>query len=129
MTQQLLRRAGRHLAGIIAIAASALPAAAQTSFPSGTIRFVAPFSASTPPDIISRIIAKELADSEGWRTIVENRPGGVTTIAANEVLTQPADGHNLYAMTVPSVAAPALVPNIAYRFDTDFEAVIRTSVS
>ena len=60
---------------------------------------------------------------------MENRPGGVTTIAANDVLTQPADGHNLYAMTVPSVAAPSLVPNISYRLDTDFEPVIKASVS
>jgi len=129
MTQQLLCRAGQYVAVIIALATSGFPANAQLPFPNGTIRFVAPFSASTPPDIISRIIAKELSESENWRTIVENRPGGVTTIAANDVLMQSADGHNLYAMTVPSVAAPSLVPNISYRFDTDFEPVIKASVS
>jgi tripartite-type tricarboxylate transporter receptor subunit TctC len=32
-------------------------------------------------------------------------------------------------MTIPSVAAPSLVPNISYRFDTDFEPVIKASVS
>src|SRR5262245_7314286 len=99
------------------------------SFPTGTIRIVSPFSASTPPDIISRIIATELSSSEGWRVIVENRPGGVTTIAAGDVLKHPADGHSIYAMTVPSVAAPALVPNIPYRFDTDFDPLIKASVS
>jgi tripartite-type tricarboxylate transporter receptor subunit TctC len=103
--------------------------AQATSFPTGTIRIVSPFSASTPPDIISRIIATELSTSEGWRVIVENRPGGVTTIAAGDVLKQPADGHSIYAMTVPSVAAPALVPNISYRFSTDFDPVIKASVS
>jgi tripartite-type tricarboxylate transporter receptor subunit TctC len=61
--------------------------------------------------------------------IVENRPGGVTTIAAGDVLRQPADGHSIYAMGVPSVAAPALVPNIPYRFDADFDPVIKASVS
>jgi tripartite-type tricarboxylate transporter receptor subunit TctC len=111
-------------------AATGISAAAQPApFPSGTIRVVAPFSASTPPDIISRIVAKELSQSEGWRVIVENRPGGVTTIAAGEVLKQPADGLSLYAMSVPSVAAPSLVPSISYRFDTDFEPVIKASVS
>ena len=111
-------------------AATGISAAAQPApFPSGTIRVVAPFSASTPPDIISRIVAKELSQSEGWRVMVENRPGGVTTIAAGEVLKQPADGLSLYAMSVPSVAAPSLVPSISYRFDTDFEPVIKASVS
>jgi tripartite-type tricarboxylate transporter receptor subunit TctC len=129
MTEQLFRRANRHLAVFVALAASALPVSAQTAFPTGTVRLVAPFSASTPPDIISRIIAKELSEGENWRVIVENRPGGVTTIAANDVLMQPADGHNLYAMSVPSVAAPSLVPNISYHFDQDFDPVIKASVS
>jgi tripartite-type tricarboxylate transporter receptor subunit TctC len=103
--------------------------AQSQSFPSGTIRLVAPNSPSTPPDIISRIIAKELSQAEGWRVIVENRPGGVSTIAANDVLGQPADGHSLLAMSVPSTAAQTLVPNISYHLDTDFEPVIKTSVS
>ena len=129
MTEQLSLRISRRIALAALLAATGLPANAQTAFPTGTIRFVAPFSPSTPPDIVSRIVAKELSEGENWRAIVENRPGGVTTIAANDVLAQPADGHNLYAMTVPSVAAPSLVPNISYRFDTDFEPVIKASVS
>jgi len=129
MSEQVLHRAGRHIAFIIALSTSALSANAQNAFPTGTVRLVAPFSASTPPDIISRIIAKELSESESWKVIVENRPGGVTTIAATDVLTQPADGHSLYAMSVPSVAAPSLVPNISYRLDTDFDPVIKASVS
>src|SRR5262249_22852768 len=102
----------------IAMAALALPAWAMqaasqpASFPTGTIRIVSPFSASTPPDIISRIVATELSSSEGWRVIVENRPGGVTTIAAGDVLKQPADGHSIYAMAVPSAPPQALCPNI-----------------
>ena len=61
--------------------------------------------------------------------IVENRPGGVTTIAATDVLSQPADGHSVYAMSVPSVAAPSLVPNISFNLDKDFEPVIKATVS
>jgi tripartite-type tricarboxylate transporter receptor subunit TctC len=129
MTEPLFHRTSRHIAVFVALAASGLSANAETVFPTGTIRFVAPFSASTPPDIISRIIVKELSEAENWRAMVENRPGGITTIAATEVLNQPADGHNLYAMSVPSVAAPSLVPNISYRVDTDFEPVIKASVS
>jgi len=120
---------GSVAAAIVWAATSITVEAQPATFPSGTIRFVAPFSASTPPDIISRIVAKELSESEGWRVIVENRPGGVTTIAAGDVLSQPADGLSIYAMSVPSAAAPSLVPNISYRLDTDFEPVIKASVS
>jgi tripartite-type tricarboxylate transporter receptor subunit TctC len=117
------------LAAAFVCAAISNVQAQPAPFPSGTIRFVAPFSASTPPDIISRIVSKELTESEGWRVIVENRPGGVTTIAATDVLSQPADGHSLYAMSVPSVAAPSLVPNISFNLDKDFEPVIKATVS
>src|SRR5262249_60582491 len=43
------------------------PEANAQSFPSIPIRFVVPTNASTPPDIISRVIAGELSDREGWR--------------------------------------------------------------
>lgn len=129
MYRQNIGQISRHLGLIVALTIPAFPAHAQAVFPTGTIRFVAPNTGGTPPDIISRIIAKELSESEQWRTIVENRPGGITTIAANDVLTHPADGNSLFSMSVPSVAAPALVPNISYGFESDFEPVIKAAVS
>lgn len=119
------------LAGAVAIGLGTValqPAIAQT-FPSNVIRIVVPTASSTPPDIISRIIAKELSESEGWRVIVENRPGAVTTIGGADVLKQPADGYSLFAVAVPPLAAPALLPNMPYRMDTDFVAVAKVSVS
>lgn len=129
MYRQNIGQISRHLGLMIALTTSAFSAHAQTVFPTGTIRFVAPNTGGTPPDIIGRIIAKELSESEQWRTIVENRPGGITTIAANDVLTHPADGHSLLSMSVPAVAAPALVPAISYDFESDFEPVIKAAVS
>ena len=129
MTPRLFSRTtALPIAAIVLLAVPTSPSSAK-SFPSATIRFVAPNSASTPPDIISRIISRELTESEGWRVIVENRPGGVTTIAATDVLSQPADGNSLYAMSVPSVAAPSLLPKIAYDLGRDFDPVIKATVS
>lgn len=129
MTLCLLRRTALLSIATLAFAASYMPASAEGSVPSGTVRFVAPFSIGTPPDIISRIVAKELTEAEGWSAIVENRPGGVTTIAATHVLGQAADGNSLYAMSVPSVAAPSLVPGITFNLDRDFDPVIKATVS
>jgi hypothetical protein len=44
------------------------------------------------PDILARIIASALSDAEGWKVVVENKPGAVMTIGTAEVLHQPADG-------------------------------------
>lgn len=125
-------RAGVRAAGTALVAAAFIggaPAALAETFPSHPIRIVVPNTPSTPPDIISRVIAAEVSRATGWNVIVENRPGGVTTIAASDVLKQAADGYSLYAMSVPSVAAPALQPNITYRVEADFEPVIKASVS
>jgi hypothetical protein len=91
------------MAGTAAIGLGATafrPALAQT-YPSNVIRIVVPNTASTPPDIISRVVAAELSDSEGWRVIVENRPGAIMTIGGSDVLRQPADGYSIYAIAVP----------------------------
>src|SRR5215468_1459909 len=87
---------------------------AQT-FPSNTIRFVVPTVAGTPPDIISRVVAAELTEAEGWRTLVENRPGALQTIGMSEVLKQPADGYSIYPMSVPTMVVPALLPHLGLR--------------
>ena len=100
------------------------PAFAQP-YPSSVIRIVVPYSASTPPDILARIVATALSDSEGWNVIVENKPGAVMSIGTSEVLRQPADGHTLLSITSPFAAAPALVPNAKFKIETDLAPVIQ----
>jgi tripartite-type tricarboxylate transporter receptor subunit TctC len=111
-----------------ALSWAALAVAAET-FPANVIRIFVPFSVGTPSDIISRLIAAELSESEGWRIVVEDRPGAVGTIAGSEVLRQAADGHSLYLMNAPVTAAPALLPNMPYDLIRDFAPVVRISTS
>ena len=94
------------------------------AYPSRTIRIVVSSSASTPPDILARIAANSLTDVEGWKVVVENRPGAVQTIAVNEVLRQEADGYTLLSVAAPIAAVPALIPNATFNLETDFAPVI-----
>jgi tripartite-type tricarboxylate transporter receptor subunit TctC len=109
----------------LAILASSHDAEAQ-GFPTGVIRIIVPASASTPPDILARLVASALSDGEGWRVVVENKPGAATSIGAMEVLKQPADGHTLFSVTAPIAAAPALLPNAPFKIE-DFAPVIRVA--
>jgi tripartite-type tricarboxylate transporter receptor subunit TctC len=124
----MLKRPFRHLLLLTclasAIAATASPGGAQT-YPSGMIRIVVGNNAGAPPDIMGRLLASELGESEGWRAIVENRPGAISTIALAEVLRQPADGHTLASISLPSSAALALLPNTKLRLETDFTPIIK----
>jgi tripartite-type tricarboxylate transporter receptor subunit TctC len=105
------------------------PTAAAEGFPSGPIRIFVPTAPSTPPDIISRVIANELAKSEGWKVVVENHPGAVMTIAGSEVLKRPTDGTSIYVLSVPVTAAPAFLPNMPFQVNKDFAPVIKVSTS
>lgn len=112
-------------AAAMGLGTTAFRSALAQSFSPGVIRIVAPVSASTPPDILARIVAAALSDAEGWKVIVENKPGGVMTIGATEVLKQPADGHTILSVTAPVAAAPALVPSASFKYDADFAPLIR----
>src|SRR4051812_25612353 len=107
-----------------------LPGAARAqSWPSNVIRIVVPAGAGTPPDIISRMIANELAVTEGWRLVVEDRPGALQTIAMSDVGNHPADGYSLLTMSLPITVTPTLLPKTGVRPDVDFDAVIKISKS
>jgi tripartite-type tricarboxylate transporter receptor subunit TctC len=106
-----------------------LAAVQAQPFPSRVIRIVVGSDQSSPMDIVSRLVATELADSEGWRVVVENKPGASYTISAVEVLKQPADGYTLWGLALPASAAPALLPNLSFRMESEFAPVIKLSTS
>jgi tripartite-type tricarboxylate transporter receptor subunit TctC len=126
MTSRSLRRLSLALLSLFAWGAGGLPhdAKAQT-YPSGMIRMIVPSPAGTPPDIMGRIVANALSESEGWRVIVENKVGAIQTIGLAEALKQPADGYTLASIALPASAAPALMPNVSFRLDADFAPVIK----
>lgn len=119
------RRAFLTGAAALGLGAGAFGPARAQSFPSNVIRIVVPYSASTPPDILARVVATALSEGEGWNVIVENKPGAVGTIGATEVLKQPADGHTLLSITAPFAAIPGLVPDAKFKIETDFAPLIQ----
>jgi tripartite-type tricarboxylate transporter receptor subunit TctC len=117
------------LKGAFGLGVVAYEPALGQSFPSRTIRIVVPNSASTPPDILARIVATALSNGEGWNVVVENKPGAVLTLGAQEVLKQPADGHTLFSVTSPIAALPGLVPDAKFNIESDFVPVIQVGTA
>jgi tripartite-type tricarboxylate transporter receptor subunit TctC len=125
MTMNRCRRA-IGLACLLVFAFGSGMAEAQP-YPSDFIRIVVPTPGGSPPDILSRVIASELVASDGWRMVVENRPGAIQTLGIADVLKQPADGYTLLAMSVPTVAAPALLPKLKLQLERELVPVIKVS--
>jgi tripartite-type tricarboxylate transporter receptor subunit TctC len=124
MTKCLFAHVSRAALLLLAVSPITVPLSLGAQpYPSGIIRIVGATAPGNPPDIVSRIIATELAETENWRVVVENKPGAIQTLGAAEVLKQPADGHTVLVTALSASAAAALLPNMGFRFDTDFAPV------
>jgi tripartite-type tricarboxylate transporter receptor subunit TctC len=75
------------------------------------------------------LVANDVAQNEGWRIIVEDKPGAMQTIAGAEVLRQPTDGQSVVSVSLPGMVAPALLPNVNYSLEKDFTPVVKLSTS
>jgi tripartite-type tricarboxylate transporter receptor subunit TctC len=102
----------------VAMACTAASAAAQSHYPSKTIRFVAGFPPGGVVDILARTLAEKMSESFGQQVIVENRPGATGTIAHNLVAKAPADGYTIL-MTAPSSHAIVSVLNAPLPYDAE----------
>ena len=89
-------------------ALAALPAAAQEAFPSRPIRFVVPFAAGGPSDIVARIMAPRMQQTLGQPVVVDNRPGAGGVTGVDVVAKAPGDG---YVFGIGSAGALAISPN------------------
>jgi tripartite-type tricarboxylate transporter receptor subunit TctC len=100
----------------------AVPRIACAAFPERTIRIMVGFSAGGTVDTVARIVAEAIGPILGQSVIIENRPGGSGSIAANAVLQAPADGHTLLFGIFSHAVAPALM-TLNYDTIRDFAAV------
>jgi len=93
-------------------------------FPSKPIKVVVPSPPGGPPDLIIRMLTNNLSAQLGQPVVVENRPGGDSAIAAEQVTKMAPDGYTIFfgsnsAMT----AAVALRRNPAYDPLKDFTPI------
>ena len=113
------------IATLIASAALVLPASAQTvDFKDQPIRIVVPFSAGGGTDVVSRTLAVTMADELGRPVIVDNRPGGGTTIGSDNVAKSAPDGHTLLMATFAHALNPSLRASMPYDTNTAFDPVV-----
>ena len=112
---------------LLAVMTTASPADAET-YPERPVRIVVPFPAGGPTDILARVIAQRMSDDWGQAVVVENRPGGDTVIAAQQVAKAAPDGYTLLAaMDTTLVMNPAIKKNLPYDPYRDFAYITMAS--
>jgi tripartite-type tricarboxylate transporter receptor subunit TctC len=99
------------------------PSSAQAAFPSKPIRIVHGYSAASNPDTIARVIAPSMIETLGQSVIVEPKPGAGERIAAQYLMSQPADGYTLYLITGGANVISATDPQASFSTLKDFSYV------
>lgn len=97
------------MAAAVLLGLSVQAATAQEKYPSRTIRIVVPYAPGGATDIVSRIVADEMAKLSGQAVIVLNKPGAFGMIAIDEVVKATPDG---YTVMVGNVSTNAITPVI-----------------
>ena len=100
---------------------------ADEVFPSRPIRFINPYPAGGPTDLIARRLAEAVSPRLGQPVLIENKTGGNGSIGAAEAL-KGADGYT-YLVTVPDplLHQAILMESITYDPRKDF--VLMTQVA
>jgi tripartite-type tricarboxylate transporter receptor subunit TctC len=106
---------------LIGALAASVPAAAQ-DYPRKPIELVVPFVAGGTTDNIARLMAQRFSESWGQPVVVNNRPGGGSTIGTHVVAKAAPDGYTLLVNTI-SFAINAGLQKLPYDPINDFAPI------
>jgi tripartite-type tricarboxylate transporter receptor subunit TctC len=120
---KLPRRRFLHLAG----SAAALPAASRIAFaqtyPSRPVRWIVPFAAGGPAEILARLFGQWLSERFGQSFVIETRPGAGGNVGTEAVVRSAPDGYTLLLVTTANAVNATLYDKLAYNFMNDIAPV------
>ena len=98
-------------------------ARAAVDWPTKSVRVVVPYAAGSATDLVPRTVFEQVGQQVGHSFIVENRPGGGTTIGSAQVKQADPDGHTILIHSNAIVTVPAIQLNVPYDPVKDFSAI------
>ncbi len=119
----------RLLYGLFLMMGLPATAAADGDYPSRPVRIIVGFGPGSAADLTARVVAQRLSRTMGQQFIVENKPGGGSTVAADQVVRGPKDGYTLFMGTVANVINAVMQPNLAFDFSRDLAPIVYTTSS
>mgnify|MGYP001627319736 CR=1 FL=1 len=100
-------------------------AAAAQNFPDRGVKFVVPYPPGGFNDTLARTSSEKLAKMWNQSVVVENKPGGNTTLGNVQVAKSPADGYTILITPLPFSALPGLYGDkLPYDALKDFQPLV-----
>ncbi len=100
---------------------------AQT-WPAKPIRMIVPYSPGGSTDVVMRIISPRMSEILGQQVVVENRPGGSSTIGLDIAAKSAPDGYTLGIPNLTFGANPSLFKKMPFDTEKDLVPVSLVSI-
>ena len=117
------------LAAAAAASSLAVPAFAQTAWPSKPIRIVVPYTPGGFTDQMARLVQIGLQTRLGQPVIIDNKPGANSLIGVDAIAKAPADGTTFGVVIAAYAANTTLYPKLPYDPQKDLTGVSLMGVS
>jgi tripartite-type tricarboxylate transporter receptor subunit TctC len=95
-----------------AMALTASPALQAQTFPNKPIRWIVPYTAGGPADIIARTLQPKMQENLGQPVVIDNRPGGNANIGHELASKAAPDGYTILYVVPNVVTNPLLYKNM-----------------
>ncbi len=114
---------------VLAFAASNAAAAdAAADYPNRPIRFIAPFVAGGPSDMLSRLLGQKLTESWGQTVVVDNRGSAGGIVGFELGAKAPPDGYTLLLATGAGLTInPSVYLKLPYDPQRDFQPITQVT--
>ena len=107
-----------------------LPALSHAqAWPGKPLRFVVPFPPGGTTDVVTRLIATEVAKALGQAIVVENKPGAGTVIGVDSVAKSAPDGYSFVTVANSFCVNQTLVKKLPYDSVKDLRTVALMGMS
>ncbi len=112
------------IARLAGLALALVASLAHAQYPNKPLRFIVPYAAGGPGDILARQLSPRLSELLGQPIVVDNRPGAGSIIGTEAAAKAAPDGYTLYLSTDGPISInPSLYPKLPYDPVRDFTPV------
>lgn len=101
----------------------ALPASAQSDYPSKPIKFIVPYPPGGTTDLLARLMSQWLSQHLNQQVVVENKAGGGNNIGTEMAARSTPDGYTIFLVNPANAINASLYPKLPFNFLEDMQPV------